>query len=71
MAGELTIDTIEIVSQNEYGEAIAVLPSVNQYYMGDIDGDIFVNAFNVKLKGHVRDDECAIAYFSEKYGYEA
>lgn len=62
--------SVELISVNSDHDAIAFHAVSGRYYMGGIEGDDFINVFNIKLK-QGRDDSAAITYFSEKFGFEA
>jgi len=67
---EFPVNTVTIIAINDMNEAIAVKEDTGRYFMGDVDGDVFVNCFNVKFKGG-RDDVRAVSHFVDTYGYEA
>ena len=69
MVVEMIMAGLEIVFDNG-DDAIAFYPEGGRYFLGMVDEDIFINAFNVRFKDGERDDARAIKYFCEKYGIE-
>jgi hypothetical protein len=67
---EFPVSNVDIVATNCDGDAIAVQVSSGRYYMGCVDGDVFINAFNVRFRDGVRDDARAVEYFCKTYGFE-
>ena len=71
MTATIAANEIEVISINDYNEAVVISKVSGGYFMGDLDGDVFAKAFNVKFAGGARDDVRAVAYFTDKYGFEA